>query len=116
MWLGVIPSLTRRAVAATLGALGALTCEVVADYRAPLTSTADPAARRRVSILENRVAAVGEPSTAPLAPDEMRGILTDAGFSTVDDLDRPAIRSRLLGIPPAGDAGGAHIVVASTAT
>ena len=101
MWLGVIPYLTRQAVAATLGALGAMSCEVVAVDR--------------LSSLENRVAAVGEPLTEPLSPDEMRGILTDAGFSTVDDLDRPAIRSRLLGLPPAGDAGGGHIVIASTA-
>lgn len=114
MWLGVIPYLSRRSVVATLSALGAMSCEVVADYRAPLTSTTDPRARDRVSSLEKRVAAVGEPLTEPVSPGEMRGMLRDAGFSAVDDLDRPAIRSRLLGLPPAGDAGGGHIVIAST--
>lgn len=116
MWLGVIPYLTRRSVAATLGALGSLSCEVVADYRAPLISTPDPVDLDRVTSLERRVAAVGEPLTDPLPPEDMREILTGAGFVTIDDLDRPAIRSRLLGLPPAGDAGGGHIVVASTAT
>lgn len=115
MWLGVVPYLTRHAVATTLRALGSLSCVVVADYRAPLMSV-DRVAGRGVSSLERRVAAVGEPLTDPLPPDEMRAILTDAGFSTVDDLDRPAIRSRLLGLPASGDAGGGHIVVASTTT
>lgn len=111
MWLGVIPYLTRRAVAATLRALGSLSCEVVADYRAPLISTVD---LDRVTSLERRVAAAGEPLTEPVSPDDMREILIDAGFRTIDDLDRPAIRSRLLGLPPAGDAGGGHVVVATT--
>lgn len=113
MWLGVVPYLTRRSVTTTLRALGSLSCVVVADYRAPLTS-ADPRARRGASSLERRVAAVGEPLTDPLPPHEMRAILTEAGFADVDDLDRPAIRSRLLGLPPAGDSGGGHIVVAAT--
>jgi O-methyltransferase involved in polyketide biosynthesis len=114
MWLGVVPYLTRQSVTSTLRALGSLSCVVVADYRAPLTST-DPGARGDVSSLERRVAAVGEPLTDPLPPQQMWGMLGDAGFCAVDDLDRPAIRSRLLGLPPAGDSGGGHIVVATTA-
>ena len=114
MWLGVVPYLSRDAVAATLGALGTMPCEVVADYRAPLAATADPAERRRSSSLQERTTAVGEPLSAPVAPAQMSEMLAAAGFVTVDDLSRPDIRSRLLGVPPAGDAGGGHIVIAAT--
>ncbi|GAA2067581.1 class I SAM-dependent methyltransferase [Williamsia deligens] len=114
MWLGVVPYLSRDAVAATLNALGTMHCEVVADYRAPLSADADDTARQRASLLEERTASVGEPLSEPLDPLQMRELLDAAGFVTVDDLDRSAIRSRLLGLPPVGGAGGAHIVAAST--
>ncbi|MCX6468214.1 MAG: class I SAM-dependent methyltransferase [Corynebacteriales bacterium] len=114
MWLGVMPYLTPAAVATTLGAFGAMTdCEIVFDYRAPITDP-DAAALAAASDLRARTASVGEPLSEPVAPAELHGVLRTAGFTVIDDLDRPAIRRRILGLEPLGGSGGGHIISART--
>lgn len=110
LWLGVVPYLTREATAATLRAIGSIPGgEVVFDLPAPAE---DGEARARVdrAELEARVAGLGEPFRGGWEPAEMLALLADAGFDDVEDLDRSAIRSRYLGLPPRPAPGGAHVV------
>ncbi|WP_045823229.1 class I SAM-dependent methyltransferase [Williamsia herbipolensis] len=114
MWLGVMPYLTPPAVATTLGAFGAMAdCEIVFDYSAPITDP-DAAALAAASDLRARTARVGEPLSDPVAPAELHRVLRTAGFTVIDDLDRPAIRRRILGLEPLGGSGGGHIISART--
>ncbi len=117
MWLGVLPYLSRSAVVGTLSAFGAMAdSEIVFDYSAPLTGDIDADAARASADLRARTAAVGEPLSEPIPPARLHRMLGEAGFRQIDDLDRPRIRTRILGVEPAGDSGGGHIVAASTAT
>jgi hypothetical protein len=56
------------------------------------------------------VADLGEPFRGGWEPAEVVALLADAGFDDVEDLDRSAIRTRYLGLPPSPVAGGAHVV------
>ncbi|MGJ0120632.1 class I SAM-dependent methyltransferase [Williamsia sp. MIQD14] len=114
MWLGVMPYLTASAVATTLGVFGTMVdCEIVFDYRAPLTDP-DDATRAAAADLHARTARVGEPLSEPVSPAELHGVLRTAGFTVIDDLDRPAIRRRILGLEPLGGSGRGHIISART--
>ncbi len=114
VWLGVVPYLTREAIAATLAALGRVTgAEVVLDYPTA-TAGLDADSRRRRARLAERTAAVGEPMLTSLEPAELAQMLAHAGFDEVEDLGRREILTRLLGVPPeVADArtgtGGAHL-------
>ena len=84
VWLGVVPYLTREAVAGTLSALAGIPgAEVVLDHAGTERDAAGDERHRR---LAERVAAVGEELTAAWAPGEMAELLTRSGFSEVDEL------------------------------
>jgi methyltransferase (TIGR00027 family) len=107
MWLGVVPYLTRDAVTATLRAIATVPgAEVVLDYPAADGQTETPGSRE----LAERVAAVGEPFSERWEPADLVALLADAGFDEVEDLGRPEIRSRYLGLEPGPPGGGAHVV------
>ena len=94
VWLGVVPYLTRAAVAATLQALaGVPGAQVVLDHAG---TERDAAGEERHQRLAERVAAVGEELTEAWSPGEMAELLTGCGFAEVEEL------------LPAG--GGAHVV------
>jgi methyltransferase (TIGR00027 family) len=94
VWLGVVPYLTREAVAATLRAIGAVPgAEVVLDHA---STERDVAGEERHRRLAERVAALGEELTDAWAPGEMAALLERSGFTQVEEL------------LPAGS--GAHIV------
>ncbi len=84
VWLGVVPYLTREAVAATVRALAGVTgAEVVLDHAG---TERDAAGEERHRRLAERVAALGEELTDAWAPGEMAGLLTRSGFSKVEEL------------------------------
>jgi methyltransferase (TIGR00027 family) len=110
LWLGVVPYLTREATEATLRAIGSMPGgEVVFDLPAPADHVA-AAARVDRAELEATVAELGEPFRGGWTVDEILALLAGAGFDDVEDLDRSAIRTRYLGLPPGPAAGGAHVV------
>ena len=95
-WLGVVPYLTHDATTATLRALGTVPgAEVVLDYAGPRTPDEEESSGR--ARLAARVAALGEPLAEPWEPEELHAVCRGAGFDEVDDLDRAAIRTRILG-------------------
>ncbi|MGU3293865.1 class I SAM-dependent methyltransferase [Williamsia sp. M5A3_1d] len=115
LWLGVMPYLTPSAVETTLTMFGAMAdCEIVFDYSAPITEP-DEAALAAAADLRARTARVGEPLSEPVSPSDVHAMLRSAGFVVIDDLDRPAIRRRILGLEPLGGSGGGHIISAATA-
>ena len=99
VWLGVVPYLTRGAVATTLRALGTVPgAEVVLDHAG---TERDAAGEERHRRLAERVAALGEELTEAWAPGEMAQLLTRSGFTEVEEL------------LPSGT--GAHVVRAARA-
>jgi O-methyltransferase involved in polyketide biosynthesis len=106
----VVPYLTRDATEATLRAVGSVPGgEVVFDLPAPAGEVLAKARADRAD-LEATVAELGEPFRGGWQRVEMLGLLADAGFDDVDDLDRAGIRTRYLGLPPAPAPGGAHVI------
>jgi methyltransferase (TIGR00027 family) len=84
VWLGVVPYLTREAVAVTLSALaGVPGAEVVLDHAGTERDAAGDQRHRR---LAERVAAVGEELTESWTPGEMAELLKRSGFTEVDEL------------------------------
>ena len=115
LWLGVVPYLTLDAVTATLRAIASVPDgEVVFDYTNPVDQLRDLAQDDRADLIA-RVADVGEPLSAGLDTADLHALLTSLGFTEIDDLDRPDIRSRYLNLPPGDAGGGAHIVRARVA-
>jgi methyltransferase (TIGR00027 family) len=107
LWLGVVPYLSREAVAATLHAVATVPgAEVVFDYAAADGAEETPGSRE----LAARVAELGEPFTGRWDPAELTALLGGAGFDDVEDLGRPEIRSRYLGLEPGPPGGGGHVV------
>ncbi len=116
LWLGVVPYLTRAATEATLRAIGSVPGgEVVLDLPAPADQVAARARADRAD-LEATVARLGEPFRGGWQPAELLALLADAGFDDVEDLDRSAIRTRYLGLPPSPEPGGAHVIRARRTT
>jgi methyltransferase (TIGR00027 family) len=106
LWLGVVPYLSRAAVRATLRSIAAVPgAEVVLDYAADDGEESPGSAE-----LAARVAALGEPLTPRWAAGEMATLLASLGFDDVEDLGRPEIRSRFLGIEPGPPGGGGHVL------
>ena len=110
LWLGVVPYLTTEAVTATLRAIVAMPGgEVVFDYTNPVDRLHEVARGDRADLVA-QVAEVGEPLSAGLETADLHALLASLGFGEIEDLDRPDIRSRYLGLPPGTATGGAHIV------
>jgi methyltransferase (TIGR00027 family) len=85
-WLGVVPYLTREAIASTLDFISSIPASAVAfDYTEPFE---DQPPERRASLMAtaDRAAARGEPWLSFFKPDEISSLLHDKGFSDVEDL------------------------------
>jgi methyltransferase (TIGR00027 family) len=82
-WLGVIPYLTVDAIAATLRELPP--CSLAVTYVPPEESW-DASARSLGAAFQAQVRDLGEPWLSLLTRDQVASLLTDAGFSVVEDL------------------------------
>jgi methyltransferase (TIGR00027 family) len=110
LWLGVVPYLSRAAVVASLRAIASVPGgEVVFDYTNPVAQVPEQARADRAA-LSARVAELGEPLQTGWDTDELHGLLREVGFTEIEDLGRPEIRSRYLGLPPGTEGGGGHVV------
>jgi len=96
-WLGVVPYLTREAVALTLRFISTVPKAVVVfDYAEPFENY--PVERRaNVIATAESAAARGEPWLSLFDPAELRELLRGEGFNIVDDLGLPEISERLYG-------------------
>lgn len=115
-WLGVVPYLTKEAIASTLSQIAAHPggAEVVFDYGEPRENV-DPALRAHYAERAKRVAEIGEPFLSFFHPAELHGQLRALGFSEIDDLDVPGMIARLTG--QRSDTGrrvGGHVLYAAT--
>jgi methyltransferase (TIGR00027 family) len=111
-WLGVVPYLTREAVAATLGFIaGVPESAVVFDYAEPLENYPD-GRREHVMAVAARTASLGEPWLSLFDPAELSGMLRSKGFGTVEDLGLAEISDRFYGALKQGISigPGAHVV------
>lgn len=111
-WLGVVPYLTREAVAATLDFIaGVPDSEVVFDYAEPFDNYAP---ERRASIMElaARAASRGEPWLSFFDPAEISKILRNNGFGDVEDLGLAQLADRFYGALKEGVAigPGGHVI------
>ena len=110
VWLGVVPYLTRDTVSATLRAVASVPdAEVVLDYTNPVASVPDRE-RAEQDLLRARVADLGEPLLDGWETADLHDLLRSVGFTDLEDLGRPEIRSRYLGKPPGPTAGGGHVL------
>ena len=115
-WLGVVPYLTKEAIAATLAQIAAHPggAEVVFDYSEPREAI-DPELRAHHAERAARVAAIGEPFLSFFDPAELHAQLRALGFTEIDDLDVPGIVARLTGQPRQdGRRVGGHVLLAAT--
>lgn len=110
VWLGVVPYLTRDAVAATLRAIASVPdAEVVLDYTNPVASV--PARERaEQDLLRARVAALGEPLLDGWETADLHALVHSVGFADLEDLGRQEIRARYLGKPPGPPGAGGHVL------
>jgi methyltransferase (TIGR00027 family) len=116
-WLGVVPYLTKDAVAGTLQQIAAHPggAEVVFDYGEPLRDV-DPELRAHYEDRLARVAAIGEPFLSFFIPAELHAELRALAFSEIEDLDFPAMVARVTGQAPQGPTRkvGGHVLFAAT--
>jgi methyltransferase (TIGR00027 family) len=114
-WLGVVPYLTREAVAATLDFIaGVPESEVVFDYAEPFENY--PAGRRaNVMAVAASAASRGEPWLSLFDPAELSEMLRKKGFGIVEDLGLAELTDRFYGALKQGIVIGAgpHVVRAS---
>jgi methyltransferase (TIGR00027 family) len=96
-WLGVVPYLTKQAVASTLEYISRIPqASVVFDYAEPFQN--HPAERRAdVIAIAERAAARGEPWLSLFDPAEVSELLRRAGFTILEDLGLPEIARRFYG-------------------
>ncbi|MGR4866323.1 class I SAM-dependent methyltransferase [Caulobacter sp. LARHSG274] len=116
MWLGVAPYLTPEAVRATLATIGGLRggAEAAFDYADP-PATLSEDARIAHEARADRVAALGEPWLSYFEPPVLHALLTELGFTEVEDFGPPALAARFW--PNAGrpiPERGGHVVLART--
>jgi methyltransferase (TIGR00027 family) len=111
-WLGVVPYLTREAVAVTLDFIAAVPeSEVVFDYAEPFENY--PAERREnVMATAAKAAARGEPWLSQFDPVELAEMLRAKGFADVEDLGLAELTDRFYGALRQGIVigPGAHVV------
>jgi len=114
-WAGVVPYLTREAVLATLGYIGALPggAEVTFDYSDP-PSTLPPGQRADKAKRAEKVAAAGEPWLTYFAPDDLAAELQVLGFTEIEDVGPAAIAARYFGVPNWERNKGGHLMRAGT--
>jgi len=108
-WAGVVPYLTRQAVLATLGYIGALRggAEVTFDYSYPPSSLAPDQQADQATRAET-VAAAGEPWLTYFAADDLAAELRRLGFTEIEDLGPAAIAARYFGVPTWDRTKGGH--------
>jgi methyltransferase (TIGR00027 family) len=94
-WLGVIPYLTHEAIRDTLAQLPA--CQLAVAY-VPPEEHWDAPARAIGRHFQAQVAELGEPWISLLAPEELEGLLAEAGFAVIEDLGAADIHDRY-GLP-----------------
>ncbi|HUL78924.1 MAG TPA: SAM-dependent methyltransferase [Vicinamibacteria bacterium] len=116
-WLGVVPYLTEKAIASTLGFIGGLPggAHVVFDYSNPPDSFA-PRMRAAHDARAARLAELGESLVTYFETAALHARLGALGFSTIEDLSPVEIASRCSpdqALAPAR--GGGHVLHASTA-
>ncbi|HLW77434.1 MAG TPA: SAM-dependent methyltransferase [Bryobacteraceae bacterium] len=94
-WLGVVPYLTKDAIASTLACIAAISggAHVVFDFADPPESLS-PELRLRHQRRAERVAAIGEAFLSYFDSMELRALLTDRGFREIDDLGPRQIAER----------------------
>jgi methyltransferase (TIGR00027 family) len=110
VWLGVVPYLTRDAIAATLDFAAAVPGnEIVFDYSEP-PENYPPRLRKQVMALAERVAALGEPFRSHFAPQEMEALLNGKNLGEIEDLGPREIASRYLGKRVHAQRAGGHVV------
>ena len=120
-WLGATPYLSKAAVFSTCAFVGALPggAHIVFDYAQPMSALTHED-RRALEATAARVAEIGEPWISFFEPEEVCAKLRSLGFGDIEDIGRPEIAARYLGISPANfSAGeqqkaGGRIVRAST--
>jgi O-methyltransferase involved in polyketide biosynthesis len=96
-WLGVVPYLTREAVAATLEFIaGVPDSEVVFDYAEPLENYPE-GRREHVMAVAARAAALGEPWLSLFDPADLSVMLRAHGFAEIEDLGLAEIADRFYG-------------------
>lgn len=112
--LGVVPYLSRAAVTDSLLAIASVPgAQVVFDYTNPVDQVPERARADRVA-LSAHVEELGEPLQTGWDTDELHRLLRELGFAEIEDLGRPEIRARYLGLPPGTGGGGGHVLRAST--
>ena len=96
-WLGVVPYLTRDAVATTLGFIAGIPeSAVVFDYAEPFENYR-PERRASIMAIAARAAARGEPWLSLFDPAEMDGLLRAKAFARIEDLGLAEIADRFYG-------------------
>jgi methyltransferase (TIGR00027 family) len=111
-WLGVIPYLTREAIAQTLDFIARVPeSEVVFDYGEPFENYAEER-RAGVMAVAESAAARGEPWLSQFDPAEISDMLRAAGFGGIEDLGMAALAERFYGPLKkyARTGPGAHVV------
>lgn len=114
VWLGVVLYLTRDAFSATASYISGIPgSSVVFDYA---QSPATMAPQRRAALEERaaRVARIGEPWLTYFEPPEIAALLSELGFTEVEDLGPAQLAARYFGrpdVPP--DTPGGHVLRAA---
>jgi methyltransferase (TIGR00027 family) len=115
-WLGVVPYLTREAIAATLDFIADIAgSEVVFDYAEPFANFT-PEVRANLTSIAARAASLGEPWLSLFDPAEMATLLQARRFAHTEDLSRAEIAERYYGDFSQGVIAGAgpHLVRATS--
>ena len=100
IWLGVVPYLSRQAIAKTLAEVAAnRSPELVFDYSEPLESY-PPEERAKMAALGAYTAAAGEPWLSHFRPDEISKLLNAHGLTKQEDLGAAEIAIRYFGADP----------------
>jgi methyltransferase (TIGR00027 family) len=94
-WLGVIPYLELAAIETTFRYVASRPAgtEIIFDYGIPRRSL-NFIGRLVFDRMASRVAAIGEPWKTFFTPEELHRLLTDVGFSAVEDLGANEINAR----------------------
>ena len=116
-WLGVVPYLTLEAFRGTIQFIGALPapCTLTLDYSLPRASLGF-FEKLAFDSIASRVAKAGEPFRLFFTPAEIAQELRANNFTSIEDLDHPALAARYLANRTDGldlRGGMAHLLTAS---